>query len=170
MSDFKAVRVARSHTMTVAGTPERVFPLLCPTKEYDWIAIWDCDLVYSDSGVAEAGCVFATDFPQDGGRDIWVVSRYEPNRAIAFVRVNPLRTISYDITLSDAGNGTATAVWSQILTGLNEEGNRHVAAYSDEAYAGLMERCRAMLDHYLTTGTMLSGEGLRKLLAGHPNG
>ena len=44
--------------MTLSGSPEQVFPLLCPTREYDWIETWQCELIYSDSGFAEPGCIF----------------------------------------------------------------------------------------------------------------
>lgn len=44
----------------VSAEPEAIFPLLCPVREFDWIPTWDCDLVYTGSGIAEEGCVFRT--------------------------------------------------------------------------------------------------------------
>ena len=35
--------------------PDRVFPLLCPVREYDWIDGWECRMVYAETGVAELG-------------------------------------------------------------------------------------------------------------------
>lgn len=54
--------------------PERIFPLLCPVLEYDWVPGWECELVYTESGVAESGAVFRTERERDGGLDTWVVS------------------------------------------------------------------------------------------------
>jgi hypothetical protein len=36
----------------VAAPPDRVFPLLCPVRERDWLEGWEADMVYSASGVA----------------------------------------------------------------------------------------------------------------------
>lgn len=51
---------------TVPAPPERVFPLLCPTLDYKWIPTWQCDLLHSESGVAEEDCVFRTNLPEVG--------------------------------------------------------------------------------------------------------
>ena len=76
-------RVSRAYTMTVEADAQTVFPLLCPVREYDWIEEWRCSMVYSESGVAEVGCVFLTELP-GRGVETWIVSRYEPSRAIEF--------------------------------------------------------------------------------------
>ena len=55
-------RIDRQFQTRLTAPPERVFPLLCPIKEYDWIPQWRCEMIYSKSGVAELGCVFKTDF------------------------------------------------------------------------------------------------------------
>jgi hypothetical protein len=75
---FTAVREAKSGTQRLVATPEKVFPLLCPTREYDWIEHWRCQMVHSESGFAELDCVFTTDFPHVGD-ETWVVSVYRPN-------------------------------------------------------------------------------------------
>ena len=51
-------RIVLAHTMRLKGNPEKVFPLLCPVREYEWVEPWRCDLVYTDSGVAELDCIF----------------------------------------------------------------------------------------------------------------
>ena len=53
--------------------------------------------------------------------------------------------------------GTTTAKWKQIITGLNEEGNRLLAGLTDEAYQQKISVLERLLNHYLTTGEMLSG-------------
>jgi hypothetical protein len=57
-----------------------VFPLLCPVREYEWIEPWSCDMVFSESGLAENNAVFRTHFPAQGGEETWVVCRYEKDR------------------------------------------------------------------------------------------
>lgn len=148
-------RTVLSHTLHAAGTPEAVFPLLCPVREYDWIDAWDCELVFSTSGTAEIDCVFRTAFRQDGPEDTWVVSRYEPPRAIEFVRVNALRAIRYAIHLQKAEEGRSTWVWSQTLTGLTDEGDALVASADPAAFAEKIGGIERKLNHFLVTGTML---------------
>ena len=60
MDRFKARRGAHEYIQTNYAAPEKVFPLLCPVREADWIPGWQYELVYSESGVAELGCVFTT--------------------------------------------------------------------------------------------------------------
>lgn len=143
-------------TQRLVGTPERVFPLLCPVREYEWLEDWHCDLVYTESGVAELDCIFTTEFPGEGGPETWVVSDYVPNRRIEFVRFNALRTIRYTIALAPDGEGTK-AVWEQVITGLNEAGNEWVRGYADEKFEGIIHRLEKQINHFLTTGSMLKG-------------
>lgn len=140
--------------MLIAAAPSRVFPLLCPTREYDWIDTWKCRMVYSESGHAEPDCIFKTDFPTDGPEDTWVVSRYEPPLLIEFVRVNTLRAIRYTISLRETAGGQTEAVWRQVITGLNKEGSSFVQDLDEAAFQKRMGEIELMLNHYLDTGQM----------------
>ena len=42
---------------TFRTSQDSLFALICPTREYDWIPGWSCDLLHSDSGYAEYGTV-----------------------------------------------------------------------------------------------------------------
>ena len=152
---MNALRRTRSATMRLRAAPEAVFPLLCPMREYDWIDGWRCTMVCSVSGRAELDCVFRTAFAADGPEDTWVVSRYEPPQRIEFVRVNPLRAMRYAIALRPLGPGETEAVWSQVVTGLGDEGEQFVRSLDDAAFAARMAVLERMLDHYLETGAML---------------
>lgn len=156
-AEFTAVRTVKSGTQRLLAPPDKVFPLLCPTREYEWIEHWRCRLVHSESGRAELDCVFATDFPYEGD-ETWVVNAYRPNEEIQFVRFNGQRTIRHAITLADNGDGTTTAHWRQVLTGLNEAGNHQVAELTDEAYHQKIADVERRLNHFLSTGQMLRDE------------
>jgi hypothetical protein len=144
--------------MQIAAAPAMVFPLLCPSREYDWIDTWKCRMVYSDSGHAEADCIFKTNFPADGPEDTWVVCRYEPPLLIEFVRVNALRAIRYTIRLRETEGGGTEADWRQIITGLNDEGDSWVRSLQETAFRARMTELEKMLEHYLKTGRMLKPE------------
>lgn len=141
--------------MIVHARPDDIFPLLCPVREYEWIQPWQCEMVYTQSGRAELDCVFKTHFAEDGPEDTWVVSRYEPPRHIEFVRVNSLRGIRYGIALSQRDDGSSKAVWTQVITGLNPDGDKFVAGCKDEAFRKKMGMLENMLNHFLKTGEML---------------
>ena len=145
-------------TQTVHARPEEVFPLLCPVREHHWIPSWECEIVYTASGVAEEGCVFTTEQPAEGGVDTWVVTRYEPPRRIAFVRVDRLRTMLYDIRLEQHEDGRTTLAWEQVITALDEEGDHHVAGLAEDDFQQMVAGLERMLAHYLETGEALEGE------------
>jgi hypothetical protein len=76
MSQFQGRRFTHEYTHNVAP-PETVFPLLCPVREADWVPGWRYRLIYSESGIAEYGCVFITP-NEDGTETTWVVTDYDP--------------------------------------------------------------------------------------------
>ena len=67
-----AKRIKRVCTAHYQGTPEQVFPLLCPVLEYDWLEHWDAEIVYTESGVAELDCIFKTFF-HPGATEVWTL-------------------------------------------------------------------------------------------------
>jgi len=154
MSTFTAKKIKTSFVQHFQAPPSKVFPLLCPVREYEWIEPWQCEMLKSDSGVAEKNCIFRTRMPGESSDDVWVISHYEPNTRIEFVRVNALRTMCLSITLADNGDGTTRAVNEQLLVGLTEQGNQTLDAMSD-GFVFEMRMGEAMLNHYLTTGKQL---------------
>jgi len=149
-------RVMRAHTMRLDGPPERVFPLLCPVREHEWIESWACEMVFSRTGLAELDCVFQTDFADDGPVDTWVISRYEPPDRLEFVRINAVRAMRYAITLSREDETHTRADWRQVLTSLNVEGEKVLKALTPEVYAEEMETLERLLNHFLATGERLA--------------
>lgn len=152
---MKRNRSIKSYTMNLHGRPDDIFPLLCPVREYDWIQPWQCEMVYTDSGRAESDCVFKTNFPEDGPEDTWVISRYEPPEYIEFVRINPIRSIRYSIGLTQQDDENTQAIWKQVITGLNPEGDIFVTGFTDETYRKEMSMLQKMLNHFLKTGEIL---------------
>lgn len=152
MTDFKAKRITRQYTQRFQAAPDKVFPLLCPTREHEWIEPWKCELLHSTSGYAEKDCVFKTRFAEESSDDIWIISRYEPNDRIEFVRVNGQRAMSFSIILTANNDRTTTAHNTQVLTALNAEGNQMLNPASDASFVLEMKMGEAMLNHYLTTG------------------
>jgi len=152
---FEARRIRRSFDHTVAAEPDKVFPLLCPVREYDWIPSWECQIVHSESGVAEQGCVFRTSFPQLG-ESIWTVSLHEPRlHRIAFVVVTPATHVETLEVEVDGCPGGSTLRWVRTYTGLNEAGNALLDHFTGAPLEARMQQVMKMLEHYCTTGEMV---------------
>jgi uncharacterized protein YndB with AHSA1/START domain len=79
----------RTHHARVAAPPERVFPLLCPVREREWVPGWHADILHSTSGVAELGCVFRTEEPST----TWIIHEHTPPRRIGFTLHAPDRFV-----------------------------------------------------------------------------
>jgi hypothetical protein len=137
------------------GTPEQVFPLLCPVREYDWIDGWSCEMVYSDTGVAELGGIFRTNFA-DVGEELWTISRYEPNRAIEFVRVAwNVAVVKLDIALEREAEDRTRAQVTYTMTALSQAGELLVDARTPERNELEWRAGEQMMNHYLGTGKKL---------------
>src|SRR5271170_5339305 len=157
MSKFQGKRVTHEYTQNNVAPPEKVFPLLCPVREADWVPGWQYRLIYSESGVAEYGCVFIT--PNENGTETtWVVTDYDPaSFRIAFAWVNPgLVAAQIRIGLSRGSGGQTSpghtsAVIRYIYTGLSNEGNREVERY-EQSFRRKMQSWEAAINHYLQTG------------------
>ena len=85
-SSFTARRTTKTYRQTINATPEKVFPLLCPIREAEWLDGWQYAMIYSESGLIEDGAVFST--PHAGEADtVWIVTKHDPRkREIEFAR------------------------------------------------------------------------------------
>lgn len=154
MNGFKPKKIKNSYIQCFQAPPSTVFPLLCPVREYEWIEPWQCEMLHSETGIAEKNCVFRTRMPGETSDEVWVISHYDPNTKIEFVRVNELRTMCLSISLSDNRDGTTHAVSEQLLVGLTELGNKSLDKIA-ESFSFEMRMGEVMLNHYLTTGKRL---------------
>ena len=69
---FVPQRITRTYRQTINAPPEKVFPLLCPVREAEWLDGWCYNMTYSASGLVEKGAVFST--PAEGEADtVWIV-------------------------------------------------------------------------------------------------
>ena len=156
MSEFKSMRVARKFVREIEATPEKIFPLLCPVKEFDWIEVWDCDVVFSESGVMENLCVFTTDDFDGVTGGVWVVSHYDSaNFRIEFVVTFPKTHVEkLEIQLTRLDKGRTEIEWTRIGTSLNEAGSAYVKDYYGEQFNERTAMVLGLLEYYCKTGEM----------------
>jgi hypothetical protein len=156
MAQFRGKRVMHEYTQTNSAATDRVFPLLCPVREAEWVPGWEYRLIYSQSGVAELGCVFTTPNEKDP-ETVWLVTEYDPSSfRIAFAWVWPgLVATQLRISLHQKAQDLTEANIQYTYTGLSEEGNREVERYDQAWFRNKMQSWEKAINHYLTTGRLI---------------
>lgn len=156
MSTFEAMRKSHEYTQTNEAPTEKVFPLLCPVREAEWVPGWQYRLIYSESGVAEDGCVFAT--PNDSGTEtVWVVTHYDPaSFTIAYAWVEPgMIATQLWISLAPAPDGKTGLHIRYFYTGLSPAGNSVLDRYTSEWYRNKMQSWEKAINYFLCNGSLI---------------
>ena len=165
MVAFKSSRVVHAYTQTNPASPDKVFPLLCPVREADWLPGWQYRLVYSDSGVAELGCIFTTPKPTASAshndaapETTWIVTEYDPAAfRVVFVWFDPGSIITeIRIQLTPGEDATTRTHIRYRYTGLSSEGNREVESHDRKWFETKMRNWETTINHYLRTGEKIS--------------
>lgn len=159
MGNFIGTRVVHEFLQTNSATPEKVFPLLCPVREAEWVPGWQYRLIYSASGVAEPGCVFTTPNP-DGSETTWQVTHYdEQNFAIHFAWIQPgMIAAQIEIRLGSADEHQTYARIKYTYTGLSAAGNSELQRYDNEWFRHKMLSWQSAINTYLDTGRLINAE------------
>lgn len=162
---FQSHRVVHEYTQTNPAPPEKVFPLLCPVREADWLPGWQYRLIYSDSGVAELGCVFTTPNPpgsavedRAAAETTWIVTEYDPAAyRIAYLWIDPGHIITeLRIRLEQGAAGETRTHIRYRYTALSPEGNRDLEHYTQPWFESKMQNWERTINHYLLTGKMMA--------------
>ena len=156
MNSFKASRVIHEFTQTNPASPLKIFPLLCPVHEGDWLPGWQYRLIYSDSGIAELGCVFVTPNPSGQAREetTWIVTEYDRTSfRISFLWIDPGRIITEIAIQLQATQPDVTQTKIRYrYTGLSEDGNRELEIYDRKWFETKMNRWETTMNYFLQTG------------------
>lgn len=148
MNPHSRFHAALEASMRLPAPPARVFPLLCPVLEAQWLPGWSAEILHSESGVAELGCVFRTR-DEDGRERVWTVSRHEAPGIIQFVQfLAGLCVIRLDIALEPAEGG-CLARWTYTVDGLGEAPDRFFDAYAEAPFRARMARLETLLAAHL---------------------
>lgn len=153
-------RIRHTYTQTIVAPPERVFPLLCPVRETEWTLGWNPKLIVSDSGVAEAECVFVMPGQDKDAEDtVWTITRHQPESFELEMRtVTPGRTAGkIEIALSAAGGDRTHAKIAYAHTSLGPEGDAFLEGFTKEWFQSFMKAWEEELNYFLSTGNKLPG-------------
>ncbi len=153
---FQAGHITRTYEQTINADPSRVFNLLCPVREADWLDGWEYSLLHSGSGLAEEGCVFLSH--QEGEKDtIWMITRRDvQNREIELVRTTPESRIArLSIAVKEEAANRSTVKITYVITALCEAGNKFLEAFTRENFEVGMKFWEQSMNYYLETGKKL---------------
>jgi hypothetical protein len=116
-------------------------------------------LIYSDSGLAEEGCVFTSQ--NEGEADtIWLITKRDDERFVTeFARMTPdSRIAKLTVRIEAAGNGQSKVDITYVFTALTEAGNRFIDSFTEDNFVKDMQFWEASMNHYLKTGQKLKNE------------
>ena len=155
---FRAKRKRQCFSGTWETTVEELFPLFCPAREADWIPGWDCELIYTDSGYVEEDCIFRTDEANPVGAGLWMFTGFEANRYVDFVRIRGDIVTHARITVTNNDDGTVTAAWDMVSTGLTAKGNEQIDKMpeQDAHFSAFIK----MIGYYLKEGKTIKRSSL----------
>jgi len=148
------LRATRTYVQRLVAEPERVFPLLCPVREADWIEDWDPLAVFTNSGVAEQDCVFITAGQPNNA--VWYITRLEPEKGfVEMLKITPdVTACKLTIQLRAVPEGSEAEV-TYSHTSLGPRGDAFVASFTEEYYREFMREWEEQINHYLRHGRML---------------
>ncbi len=160
MSNFEAKRVTRTYAQKILASPERIFPLLCPVRESEWLEGWSAEMVYSKSGFAEEGCIFKTHRHNEAeADDIWVITRHEP-LSVEFVIVTPeFLAGQLRIRLEARDDNATTSHVAYTFTSLGERGDVFIDSFTESEFNRRMQWWEKSMNHFLQTGERLEAHG-----------
>jgi hypothetical protein len=147
-------RVSHTYRQRLVASPSKVFPLLCPVREADWIDGWHPVLVLSNSGVAEPDCVFVTDAKVHDA--IWYITRHDPSRYfVEMIKITPLVTAcKLTVRVRPMRPGSEAEI-TYMHTSLGPEGDAFISSFTAEYYVQFMREWESRMNHYLKHGTAL---------------
>jgi len=142
-------RLTREYRQNLNATHERVFPLLCPEREKQWLPGWDARWIHSESGFAEPRAVFATRHA-GAAETIWLVAEHRPAHRVHLVRWHPDRMV-VDIEL-DLSSPQPNHTWLDVrytYTATSRAGCTEIEAKTAEQWHAQMKSWEQHLNAWL---------------------
>lgn len=163
LDSLRSRRRAVQIEQIIEGDLDDCFALACPVAELLWIDDWHFDLIYSESGKNETGCVFLEPgtglsiLCSPGANTYWYTTCHdtEAHRFKAVLLTGDLTLAHWDVRMTDRGGGRLRVEWNLAYCGLSPEGSRIIG---ERGLAGRMERAlrflSAALKQYMESSTL----------------
>lgn len=149
-------RIERIGHFSLNGMPGKIFPLLCPVLEFDWLPDWKCVMCYSDTGIAELDSVFHTR-ERLGRTAVWTCITYEPDTFIEYLAISGIDVVMrLSIRLEEKGPEKTAVTWRMLFTMTSHIGSAIInKAFSEEKYGERIAHLEKVLNYYLKHGSMI---------------
>lgn len=142
-----------SHTITLPGPVDAIFPLFTPLGEKDWVPGWDPEFLHPEDGGTARGMVFRT---RHGGEEtLWTCADWEPERRyVRYIRVTPAsRFGAVAVTCEAAGPDATRATIGYTYTALTPAGEAALDAMDAVSFTAMIDRWRDLIADYRARGT-----------------
>jgi hypothetical protein len=113
-------------------------------------------MIYSQSGLVEAGAVFST--AQEGEADtFWIVTKHDPNlHIVEFVRFTPnAKTCVLNIKVRAKEERYSYVDITYIYTGIAPAGNMFIDQFTEDQFLEAVVFWEKSMNYFLDTGEML---------------
>jgi hypothetical protein len=155
-SNFEARHETKEYCQTVHASPDKVFPLLCPVREAEWLDGWRYTMIYSKSGMVEEGAVFST--PRDDEPDtVWIVTKHDPsNLRVEFTRfTHQSRICALKISVRPKDENSSYVDIAYTYTGISPASNQFIDELTNDVFHADMKHWEDSINHFLRTGEKL---------------
>lgn len=155
-SNFIAKRITRNYCQTIFSTPDKIFPLICPVLEAQWLDDWDYKMIYSETGFAEDGAVFTTS--NEGEEDtVWIVTEHDKiDNKVEFIRITPASRVSkLTVHIKEKDHNSSYVDITYTYTAYTAEGNRFIDDYTEKVFLKMVKHWEDSINYFLETGRKL---------------
>ncbi len=122
-------RIEISFQGTIKASSDKIFPLLCPKREEEWIDGWNTDaykLISTKSGFNEKNCVFQENFTKkllfgENGPTTWMTAVYKPEKFfLEFLLIfDDTAVMNRAVRLDESKGPTTACQWTDTVTSLS---------------------------------------------------
>lgn len=158
----KYQRVIRKHTIQINASKEKVFPLLCPVRESEWLPGFHSKTVYSNSGVSELDSVFLT-HEDKSDEAVWIIPKYEKDNFIEMIYFQAKqKVVVLKLQLSENQDNKTSLQVEYTYTALSEQGNKQLESITEESFKKQISIWEICFNYLFKTGIRIPEELLHK--------
>lgn len=155
--------------LAIKAPVEKVFPLVCPVKEYDWIPGWKCNLLYCPNGGIEEDVAFKEKMSSPfllnkiGGETTWTTLLYDKIKfRVHFSWDNKISSSIYKMDMEPIDASRTRLTLSLNTKIIDDRGLWLLDPAGKDKTGFLIEGLGAMLKHYCETGEQLNSKGSQR--------
>lgn len=144
-------RKTLTYNLRLSGDHLAIFKAFCPIAEEAWVPDWSCNMLYSETGIAEKNCLFTT--AHSGMPDmIWVCTEYDLGNAVEYLRVVPEHFVTSIRILTQREEDITACQVTYTHTALTNAGARHIAEhFTEDSFLAQIKSWEALIPAYLNS-------------------